>query len=203
MNKQSRLKHLNIAINRWLELPKASQAKICEEIIQSAHAMGLTNVLAEEGITFNHTDDVYNDMRINAQKIFRWLGRGDCHAMPDRLFHLEPAILAAMPDELKLTYLHEVYGQTGVVICPRQESDKVMNSAHMAASLIKEQMEAQLSVVELGADPSFEKAKRAHKEVSEAVATGTEALNSLEQAHPGLAQKKPVRLTVPAQSSVN
>lgn len=70
MKKYSRLDLLMAVVNRWLEQPKASRSKITAEIVQSAEDCGLTEQLANEGFTFNCTDDIYNDMRVNAQKIF-------------------------------------------------------------------------------------------------------------------------------------
>lgn len=191
MKQRSRLDLLVSAINQWLEQPKASRSKITAEIVQAVEDCGLTDQLNNEGITFNRSDDLYNDMRVNAQKIFRWLGQYEgTHAFPDRLFHLEQAILAAMPEDIHLNYLNEVYGVVGVVVCTRQSSQEDIDATRMAASLTKEQMEAQVSVIELGTSPGFDAAKKAHREVAEAMATGAAVLGELERTFPDLAGKK-------------
>ncbi|MBU6956072.1 hypothetical protein [Hahella sp. HN01] len=190
MKQQSRLKLLMSAVNRWLEQPKASRAIICGEIVQAANDCGLSEILKNEGITFNQSDDLYNDLRVNAQKIFRWLGQYDgIHAFLDRLWCLEPAIVAAMPEALRLSYLNDVFGVTGVVVCSRQVSCEHIDATRMAACLTKEQMEAQVSVIELGIHPDLESARRAYQEVSEAVATGAAVLGELERTYPELNYK--------------
>ena len=187
MKQRSRLDLLMVAVNRWLEHPKASRSKITAEIVQAAEDFGLTKQLANEGITFNRTDDIYNDMRVNAQKIFRWLGQYEgVHPFHDRLWHIEVAILGAMPEELRLAYLNDVYGVIGALVCARQQDGQNIDATRMAASLTKEQMEAQVSVIELGDRPDLWAAQTAHREVSEAVATGTAVLGELERVFPEL-----------------
>lgn len=191
MKQRSRLELLVATVNRWLEQPKASRSKITAEIVQAAEDCGLTEQLENEGITFNRSDDPYNDMRVNAQKIFRWLGQYEgIHAFPDRLWYMEVAILGAMPESLRLAYLNDVYGAIGVFVCARQRDGRSLDAARMAVSLTKEQMEAQVSVIELGACPQLRTAQNAYREVSEAVATGTAVLEALERTFPELSSKK-------------
>lgn len=202
MKQRSRLDLLMVAINRWLELPKTSRSTICSEIVKAVDGLGLTQVLAQEGITFTYSHDLYNDMRVNAQKIFRWLGQYEgTHAFPDRLFHLEQAIVAAMPESIRLDYLNEVYGMTGAVVCSQQSNQGLVDTARMAASLTKEQMEAQISVIELGISPGFDAAKKAHREVSEAVAVGSAVMGELERQFPELTLTRILDRAEPKASS--
>ncbi len=187
MKQRSRLELLVTAVDRWLEQPKASRSKITAEILRSVEARGLTEQLANEGITFNRSDDLYNDMRVNAQKLFRWLGRYEgVRPSPQCLWHMEAAILGAMPERLRLAYLDEVYGGIDVFVCARQRGGRRIDATRMAANLTKEQMEAQVSVIELGIRPEASAAKTAHREVSEAIATGTAVLGELERCFPEL-----------------
>lgn len=191
MKQRSRLDLLMVAINQWLQQPKASRSTITADIVQAVEDCGLTHQLNNEGITFNRSHDLYNDMRVNAQKIFRWLGQYEgTHAFADRLFYLEQAILAAMPAQHRLAYLNEVYGMTGVLVCGRPQSAEVIDTHRMAASLTKEHMEAQVSVIELGPCPDLRAAQAAHREVAEAVAMGTAVLDELEKTFPELAGKR-------------
>ena len=191
MKQRSRLDLLMFAINRWLEQPKTNRSNIAAEIVQAAEDCGLTEQLANEGIVFNCTEDIYNDMRVNAQKIFRWLGQYDgLHPFHDRLWHIEIAILGAMPEDLRLNYLTDVYSLIGVLVCARQQGGNRIDVTRMAASLTKEQMEAQISVIELGASPDLSATKTAYREVSEAVATGTAVLGELEKTFPELSSKR-------------
>ena len=119
---------------------------------------------------FTRTDDLHNDARVNSQRLFRDLGRHDeDSARPDRLFAIEPAIVAAMPEEIRLDYLNAVFGLSGVVIRSRQVSEADIDAPRMAAMLTKEQAEAQVAVIELGLTPDYSAAQKAHREVAEAV----------------------------------
>lgn len=191
MNQRSRLQLLMVAINRWLEQPKTSRSSITSEIVQAAEDCGLTDVLANEGVTFNRTDDLYNDMRVNAQKIFRWLGQYDgIHDFRDRVWDLEQAVVIAMPEHIRLDYLNDIYSMAGVVVCTRHSRQEGIDAKRMAVNLTKEQMEAQVSMIELGTNPGFDAAKKAHREVAGAVATGAAVLGELERTFPDLAGKK-------------
>ena len=111
---------------------------------------------------------------MNGQKLFRWLGLYDgINSFPERLWVIEPAMLAAMPKDIRVEYLNAVFGVSGVFVCNRSTEDGDLDRVRLAASLTKEQMEAQLSVIELSANPAVQAAEAAHKEVSEAVAMGT------------------------------
>ncbi len=187
MKHRSRLEILIKAINRWLELPKTSRSIITSDIVVAVAECGLTEILEKEGITFNLSDDPYNDMRVNAQKIFRWLGQYEgTHAFPDRLFYIEPAILKAMPEEIRLEYLNSVYGVTDVYIGAKQKKCNKINAEKMAKSINKEHSEAMDATLELGNSPSNEKIITAHRELMESAATSQGCAERLENNYPQL-----------------
>lgn len=189
MKQESRLQLLTNAINRWLELPRTSRATICTEIVQAVDDLGLNDVLGADGITFNKTDDVYNDARVNAQKIFRWLGQYEGqHAFTDRLFCIEQAILYAMPRDIALQYLHDVYGMCGVYIGVNVPHGAIGADA-IAAAITKENAEAQISVIQLGDRPSEIAIRNAYRELKESVGTTLAALDALEIKYPLLKLK--------------
>ena len=103
-----------------------------------------------------------------------WLVRYEgIHPLHRRLWH----ILRAMPEELRLDYLNDVCGVIGTLVCGRQQDGQNIDAIHMAVSLTKEQMDAQVSVIELGDCPEIHAAKAAYREVSEAVTTGAAVLD--------------------------
>jgi hypothetical protein len=148
-------------------------------------------VLAKEGITFTYSDDIFNDARVNAQKIFRWLGQYEGqHALPERLFHVEQALLAAMPIELRVGYLNDVYNMVGVTVVVDHVSDVMSLSADdMAATLTKENCDAQVAVIRLGINPSRHQVKTAHRELRESRAVTSMSLDVLEYKFPYLTNK--------------
>ncbi|MCU8086851.1 hypothetical protein [Shewanella sp. SM21] len=191
MKHKSRLDLLMVAIHRWLEMPKVSRSIIASEIVTAANELGLMPLLANEGISFNSTSDPYNDSRVNAQKIFRWLGQyQETHAMPERLFHVEQAILAAMPQPLKLNYLNAVYGMVGVtVVADHGFSRYEINTAALAITLTKENSEAQVAVIQLGNSPSRDEVVTAYRELTESRGTTQAALDLLEKHYPFVGNK--------------
>ncbi|WP_345887128.1 hypothetical protein [Shewanella algae] len=182
MKHKSRLDLLMVAIHRWLELPKVSRASLAASVVEVVERLGLKQPLAREGISFARTDDPYNDARINAQKIFRWLGQyQECHPNPERLFHVEQALLAAMPTHLRMAYLNDVYGPIGVTVVA--DSGLVggqLEPGRVAAILTKENSEAQIAVITLGSQPTREQVVQCHRELRESRATTEASIQLLE-----------------------
>ncbi|MBU2131398.1 MAG: hypothetical protein KJ748_05730, partial [Gammaproteobacteria bacterium] len=171
--KDSRLNLFMKTIHRVLELPKMTRFALAIDFVAAVERLGLSEVLAAEGISFASTQDVHNDARINAQKLFRWLGQYEGqHPQADRLFHVEQALVAALPEHLRVQYLNDVFGCTGVtVIADRMNDGHVLHVADMAASLTKENAEAQVAVIHLGCEPKREQLVAAHRELKESAAT--------------------------------
>jgi len=194
MKQQSRLHHLMIAINRWRESPRCSQRVIASEIVSAVNETGLSALLEEEGITFRSSDDIYNDDRVNSQKIFRWFGQfEDSKIQLDTLFLVEQAIVAAMPEEIRLNYLNSIYSMADVVICLKPQATVAIDVMMIAASsLIKENAEAQVAVIEAASNPDKVRVQKAHKELTESLAVGANVLGNLEQEHPKWTGRKPV-----------
>lgn len=188
MKQRSRLDLLMKAINAWLELPKVSRSALATAVVQAVDDLKLATVLAKEGITFTYSDDIYNNARVNAQKIFRWLGQYEGqHAVPERLFHVEQVILAAMPVELRIGYLNDVYGMVGVTVVVDHMSDAMSLSADdMAATLTKENCDAQVAVIRLGINPSRHLVETAYRELRESRAVASLTLDVLERHYPYL-----------------
>jgi len=185
----SRLNLLMKTIHRVLELPKMTRFALAIDFVAAVERLGLSEVLAAEGISFASSQDVHNDARINAQKLFRWLGQYEGqHPQADRLFHVEQALVAALPEHLRVQYLNDVFGCTGVtVIADRMSDGHVLHVADMAASLTKENAEAQVAVIHLGPAPKREQLVAAHRELKESAATTQASMAALELAYPYLA----------------
>ncbi|MDP5145492.1 hypothetical protein ORI98_03440 [Shewanella sp. ULN5] len=188
MKQVSRLDLLMKAINAWLELPKVSRSALATAVVQAVDELKLATVLAKEGITFTHSDDIYNDARVNAQKIFRWLGQyADQNAVPERLFFVEQALLAAMPVDLRIGYLNDVYNMVGVTVVVDHVSDGLaLSSNDIAATLTKENCEAQIAVIRLGVAPTRHEIEQAYRELRESRGTTQAAMDVFERSYPYL-----------------
>lgn len=189
-NGLSRLSLLMKTIHRALELPKMNRLALAMDVVAAVDRLGLAEVLAAEGITFARTDDVHNNARVNAQKLFRWLGHYEAHhPMADQLFYIEQALVAALPEHLRVQYLNDVFGCAGVtVIADRMTDGHVLHVANMAAQLTKENSEAQIAVIKLASVLDRDGLLRAHQELKEAAATTQGSIAALELAHPFLAR---------------
>ncbi|MCU8034395.1 MULTISPECIES: hypothetical protein [unclassified Shewanella] len=185
-----RLSLLMKTIHRVLELPKMTRFALAMDVVEAVDRLGLSEVLAAEGISFARTQDVHNDARVNAQKLFRWLGQYEGqHPQAERLFHVEQALVAALPEHLRVQYLNDVFGCAGVTVIADQVTDgHVLHVADMAAQLTKENSEAQIAVIHLADAPKREDLLKAHRELKESAATTNGSIAALELAHPFLAR---------------
>lgn len=167
---QNRLAILNRHMNAWAELPRTNRQLVAELVVEQFQAMGLGEYLAGTGVDFKTTADAASDMRTRAQKINRWLGNyEDQPASPDRLFYLEQAMVAAMPEQIRLDYLGEVYQHAGVSVCALGESDKA-SMENMVQALIKENSEAQMALLGLSENSSPEDVEKVLREMAESEA---------------------------------
>lgn len=189
MKNKSRLKKLIKAINQWQELPRSSMSNISIEVVQSCHTLNMMEALNDVGIFFKESDNPVDDARINAQKLFRWLGTYDEHVMPDRLFYVEPAILHAMPAQIRREYLNSVYSGIGVFIelndnCISDE--ETLNTAQVAQSITKENSEAVVAVLGITDKPSNNQVIDTHRELMESAAVSQQGAQLLETKYPQL-----------------
>lgn len=196
MKTQSRLALLIKVVHRVLELPRMTRFAFAMDVVSAVERLGLKELLATEGITFAQTGDVHNDARVNAQKLFRWLGQYEGqHPIVDRLFYVEQAIVAAMPVHLRMNYLNDIYGSIGVTVVADQRHDSgTLRTVDMAVSLTKENAEAQVAVIHLGIEPSREQVMNAHRELKESAATTQASMALLENEYPFLCDKRPKRM---------
>ena len=191
MKTQSRLDFLMKAVHRVLELPRMTRFAFAMDVMAAVERLDMVDMLAAEGITFASSGDVHNDARVNAQKLFRWLGQYEGqHPQAERLFHVEQALVAALPEHLRVRYLNDVFSCVGVTVIADKVSDgAVLKVADMAASLTKENAEAQVAVIHLGEAPSLEQLVAAHRELKESAATTQGSMQALELAYPYLAAR--------------
>ena len=199
MKMLTRLEKLNTAVSQWLDYPKASQQSITVDIINAVEQAGMTDSLKSAGIIFTLTGDIFRDARINAQKIFRWLGRYEEQAVfYERVFEFETALLLVMPETIRIDYLDSVYGDVGIFVCNRPAVDGQLVGKDLAASLLQETSEASVAVVQLAsgaAADSPERAKVVKRELREAISMAVLVLDATNKQFPSV-----INLTRPAST---
>ncbi|NYZ69352.1 hypothetical protein H0A36_25365 [Endozoicomonas sp. SM1973] len=195
MNKssQGRFSLIQKYINRWLSLPNSTRAILTDKVVTAFFNLNLDQILTYEAIKFKTTngEDCINSMRVNSQKLFRWLGYYEEQPPSiEKLLHLEPAIVAAMPNDLKIAYLNEVYAGSGVYIGVKQGNEPTSGGGgsinQVAASMTKENAEAQIAVFQLGTNPTIEQIKNTYRELAESVGTTLGAIEYLENKFSGV-----------------
>lgn len=185
---QNRLAILRRHMDAWAQMPRHNRSLVAEIIHESFQKSGLSEYITGTGVEFTSSDDHYNDMRVRGQKLWRWLGAyEDCKPQPDKLFYIEQIIVSAMPEEIRVAYLAEVYATAKVCIAISQ-SGEGFSAARIASTLIKENSEAQAAVVELGQHGTPEQRARALKELRESAAATRAAIAALEEYPSGTEQ---------------
>jgi len=179
-NSNHRMVILNKHITRWLEQPGMSQTTLTMLVVEHFERLGLNIDLQIEDIFFMRTGDVVADANANRQKLFRWLGWLDDgqKRSPARLFFVEQALVAAMPQCLRLSYLTEVYLGADVSIYSCESGHQQPSLQQLATSLIKEGSEAQLALLSHGGDSA--RRNEVLRELKESRAAHDDAIATLE-----------------------
>lgn len=183
---QNRLALIRRYLDKWASSPRHNRQLVAEIVVEKFDQLGLKEQLAGTGVEFSHGDDAVGDMRAHAQKLWRWLGAyEEAKPAPDKLWYLEQAIVAAMPQDLRLQYLRHVYAASGISVSHQFES----NAAALTLDhLIKEQADAACSLVSLmdGVDPG--ELDKADKELHEALSATVSAINYVKALRAGGAE---------------
>ncbi len=179
-NSNHRMVILNKHITRWLEQPGMSQTTLTMLVVEHFERLGLNIDLQVEDIFFMRTGDAVADANANRQKLFRWLGWLDDgqKRSPARLFFVEQALVAAMPQCLRLSYLTEVYLGADVSIYSCESGHQQPSLQQLATSLIKEGSEAQLALLSHGGDHA--RRNEVLRELKESRAAHDDAIATLE-----------------------
>tara|TARA_R110001599_G_scaffold339851_1_gene559739 strand:- start:29876 stop:30463 length:588 start_codon:yes stop_codon:yes gene_type:complete len=175
MKQQSRISILRSSIRKWLEIPKVSRKVIAVEVVERINSLGFKETLADMAISFANTDDHYHDARVNAQKLFRWLGESDegIYENADSLWHIEQAVVAAMPEDIRVGYLNSIWSITGSHItksCKSENSPSEIHFPSLLINVIKECSEGQIALAELPNATSINELKSHQTEIAESIA---------------------------------
>lgn len=183
---QNRLAIIRKYLDHWASQSRHNRQIVAEIIVETFQKLDLQQHLAGTGVEFSHGDDLVGDMRAHAQKIWRWLGAyEEVKPSPDKLFYFEQAIVAAMPQEMRLQYLNEVYSSAKVAVSLVIELGETLAAFE---ALVQEQADATKSFAALidGVDPG--ELDRAEKELNEALHATLGALNHIKALRAGGAE---------------
>jgi len=143
----NRLAILRRHMDQWAGLPRHNRQLVAELVVEKFHTLGMAEHLPGTGVEFGATDDLCNDMRTHAQKLWRWMGAyEECKPAPDKLWFLEQAVVAAMPPARRVPYLLEVYADAGIVVAIDVSAGKTLQAVE---AVIQEGADATKALVAL------------------------------------------------------
>lgn len=125
-----------------------------------------------------HTRDAFERMRVNADRIFRWLDEvtKDRNLLPTNFI---PSILAALPDDLRMNTLNKMMLPLGVG-CRAVGGLSASTPLDLLKGMLCEAADAERAMAALvdGIDPG--ELETAHKELSEAITAFHKARETVE-----------------------
>jgi hypothetical protein len=158
---------LREAVDQWRRREGWSRESVVQAIVDAHQALDAPSTT---GITFDpDTRDTYERMKVNADRVFRWLDdvSKDSTLLPANFL---PSILAALPLDLRLRCLNAILRPVGM----EAKSADVVAGAECDMSrdlkdLMKEGTEAQLALVGVNGDAPLEVLNNALREVVESL----------------------------------
>lgn len=118
-------------------------------------------------IEWSQHADLDQQMRVDAQKLRRWL-RAEHQMSGPAWFDLVRLIAGAMPSTVRAGFLNELFGHTGGVFVESVGSRANVSHVAAAGAMAKESGEAISASLTLPANPTLEELMAAKKEVMEA-----------------------------------
>lgn len=163
------------AVNAWRKRDGLSREAAAVAIVDAYRALGEPPV----GSEFRATRDAFEDARINAQRIFRWLDdqTKDCTLLPANFV---PSVLRALPPDLRLACVEHMLLPLGFSAQPIGGEDGQPNVAAVLACVAKEGGEATASIAALVDGASTAELQQAQQEITESIAAQTDALHMVE-----------------------
>lgn len=164
------------AVEVWRKQNSWSRETAAQMIVEAHEQHGMQQV---SGIVFDpHTRDAYGRMKVNADRIFRWLDdvTKDNNLLPANFI---PSILAALPADLRMNAVNRMLMPVGLA-CRNISTEGTTQPLVMLKEMLTEASDAESAMAALvdGVDPG--ELEKAHKELSEAVASFTRARNTIE-----------------------
>jgi len=171
----NRLAILRRHLDKWASQSRHNRQLVADLVVEKFNELQMADHLPGTGVEFSTSDDIGNDMRSHAQKLWRWLGAyEEAKPGPDKLWYIEQAVVAAMPRAGRVAYLLEGYADAGVTVAIDVDAGQTMLAVE---SVIQEGADATKALVALldGADPG--ELDTAEKELLESIGASQAALS--------------------------
>lgn len=165
------------AVEAWRKREGWSQATAVQEIIDVHVRIGGD---VRTGIRFEPpTKDTFERMRINSERVYRWLDEGKDNNLLGAPFC--ESIIAALPVDLRHECVSAMLGRDcGLVVNFPAAAAVDFAAGKLLRDVIKEDGEAQAAMVDLVDGATLDELVKAQREVSESIAVQKVALSAIE-----------------------
>lgn len=168
------------AATRWMRDTGSSQATVAQYLVEAHNAIGAERTTR---IVFDPaTQDTYERMKINAERIFRWLDEltKDRNLLPANFI---PSFLAGLPDELRLWVANEMLRPAGLAArAISAEGAGLSDLPDMFRAMLTEGAEAEVAITRLLDGASAEELKDAHLQLTQDLDSRSQLLMAVESA---------------------
>lgn len=165
-------------IDAWRKREGWSRETVVQDIV-SAHEW--ISGSANTGIAFSDHKDTFTRMKVNADRVYRWLDDSgkDTNLLPANFI---PSVLFALPSDLKTRCLDDILRPLGMVVKSISGSGLCFDSAKAIQTVSKESSEAIVCMASLKEDASLEDLIEARRELHEAENAARDAGENLDDA---------------------
>ncbi len=165
-------------VEEWRKSQNWSRATAAQVIVEAHTEIG-GQILT--GIYFNEHPDVYTRQTNNSDRVFRWLDDStkDNNLLPANFIL---SILTALPMDFRIRFLNDVLSAVSVSCRPLTATSACLAANEMLKSIIKENNEAEMAIVDLIDGATKAELLKASKEVSDVIVVATDAYNRIENA---------------------
>ena len=167
---------VRVSVEAWRKQQGWSRETAAQMIVDAHEKHGWHLV---SGIVFDpHTRDAYSRMKVNADRIFRWLDEvtKDNNLLPTNFIL---SILAALPADLRMHTANKMLMQVGLG-CREIGADCKARPLALLQAMLAEASDAEGAVAALvdGIEPG--ELEKAHRELTEAISAFTKARDTVE-----------------------
>jgi hypothetical protein len=181
-------------VTAWRKAKSWSRESVVAEIVGAHERIGGPDLT---GIRFEpQTRDTYDRMKVNADRVFRWLDdeTKDSNLLPPNFLQ---SLLAAMPPDVLISCVADLLRPLGLVPQPIGcAADGSLNAAVMLRGVMKEGGEAEQALLQLVAGPNTSALLSARKELTESIRAQEEALSAVDAQLARVTQNSPMSGTL-------
>jgi hypothetical protein len=166
-------------VEEWRRENGWSRESVADMIVQAHERIGGPRAT---GIVFDPpTRDTFERMRVNADRIFRWLDdvTKDRNHLPANFI---PSILAALPEGLRLHALDEMVRPFGIACRTVGGEASIEAIGPLFRSMLTEGAQAEVAAADLLDGASPEELRIAQREIAEDIAARNRMLEAVESA---------------------